>query len=461
MNTSTTSVVARLESVIGAAHVNGDAEFCERYAVDGIVPSAVVKPTSAVEVAEIVGYAKSHNLALIPCGSCTKLGVGMPPTRYDFALDMTGLNQIAYYDPSDLTLSVDAGMHVAQLADVLGKQNQFVPLAVPFLTECTVGGTIASGIGSALRHSYGSARDFLLGAEFVNGTGALTKSGGRVVKNVTGYDLHKLLIGSLGTLAVVTRLNFRTFPSPPGYGHLVIAFSSVEAIVRFQTLVAKSPLTPTSFEILGPEVAQGAAEFKADGDSPLPSWFTRGLWHVYVAFEGTEAILRRYSSDLVQYAQQSGASNCNLLDEPENKVVRSGLREILGFLVRSSAAATIFRINVLPVFPADVLRLRVLAERRSIQCTFVASGSGLLYFVLQPDTVDDGTIASLVAAASGVFEFAASHGGQASILFCPTELKHRINIWGPAREDTDLMRRLKIAFDPHNIFAPGRFVAGI
>jgi len=87
-----------------------------------------------------------------------------------------------------------------------------------FFEDCTVGGTIAAGADSALRFSYGSARDFLLGAEFVNGEGTFTKSGGRVVKNVTGYDLHKLLIGSLGTLAVITRLNFRTFPCAPGYG---------------------------------------------------------------------------------------------------------------------------------------------------------------------------------------------------------------------------------------------------
>jgi glycolate oxidase FAD binding subunit len=461
VNISAESIVARLESVVGAAHVTGDAELCKKYAIDGAVPSAVAKPTSAAEVAETVRFAKNENLALVPCGNGTKLGIGMPPTRYDFALDVTGLNQIAFYDPDDLTLGVDAGMNLARLEGALGEHKQFLPLAVPFFDECTIGGAIASGVDSILRHSYGSARDFLLGAEFVNGAGTLTKSGGQVVKNVTGYDLHKLLIASLGTLAVLTRLNFRTFPSPGGYGNLVAAFSSVDAILQFQAIVAKSPLTPSSFEILGPEAARSVAVFKEDRDSTLPSWFAPGLWHVCVSFEGTGAVLRRYSSDLLLYGQQSGATNFHLLDESSSKSIGGALRELLNLLSWSGPAATIFKMNILPTFPADILRLRDLAERLSIPCSIFASASGPLYFAVQPQELNDDTIALLVQLASGVFEYATLHNGQAAILFCPAQLKRHVNVWGPTGKDAGLMKRVKIAFDPGNVFAPGRFVAGI
>jgi glycolate oxidase FAD binding subunit len=461
MNTTTTNVAARLETVIGPARVNGSSESCANVAVDGVVPSAVTRPASSAEVVEIVRFAKSEKLALIPCGNGTKLGIGMPPERYDIALDMTGLNQITYYDPGDLTLSVDAGMNLAQLADALAQQQQFVPLAVPFFEESTVGGTIASNIGSSLRPGYGSARDFLLGAEFVNGAGTFTKSGGRVVKNVTGYDLHKLLIGSLGTLGAITRLNFRTFPLPEGYGHLVGAFSSVDSIVRFQAMVSKSPLTPSSFDILGPEAAQTVAEFKDNRDSALPSWFMSGEWHVCVGFEGAETILRRYSSELVQYAQKCGASNYHLLKKSDVKSLRDGLRELVKSLSSSGSAATIFRINVFPCFPPDVMNLRTLAKRFSIPCCIFANSSGPLYFALQPNDLDDKTISALAQIASRVFEYAASKDGQASILFCPRELKEQVNVWGPARNDAALMRRVKAAFDPQNIFAPGRFVTAI
>src|SRR6202166_4800639 len=329
MNTTATSIGARLGSVIGAARVNASSECCAKFAVDGVVPSAAAKPASSAEVVEIVRFAKSEKLALIPCGHRTKLAIGMLPSRYDIALDMTALNQIAYYDPADLTLSVDAGMNLAELAEALAQQKQFLPLAVPFFEECTVGGTIASNIGSSLRPGYGSARDFLLGAEFVNGAATFTKSGGRVVKNVTGYDLHKLLIGSLGTLGAITRLNFRTFPLPEGYGHLVSTFSSVDSVVRFQAMVSKSPLTPSSFEILGPEAAHAvAAGFKEHRDSAFPSWFTHGAWHVCVGFEGVESVLRRYSAELVQYAEKCGASSGDLLEKSGEESLRSGLREL-------------------------------------------------------------------------------------------------------------------------------------
>jgi glycolate oxidase FAD binding subunit len=461
MNTTAMNVAARLETVVGAARVNATSESCAKFAIDGVVPSAVAGPASSAEVVEIVRFAKSEKLALIPCGHRTKLAIGMLPSRYDIALDMTALNQIAYYDPADLTLSVDAGMKLAELAEALAQQKQFLPLAVPFFEECTVGGTIASNIGSSLRPGYGSARDFLLGAEFVNGAATFTKSGGRVVKNVTGYDLHKLLIGSLGTLGAITRLNFRTFPLPEGYGHLVSTFSSVDSIVRFQAMVSKSPLAPSSFDILGPEAAQTVAEFKDDRDSPLPSWFTRGEWHVCVGFAGTETILRRYSSELVQYAQQCGASNYHLLEKSDDKSLGGALRELHNLLARSGPAATIFRINVLPTFPPDVTNLRTLAQRFSLPCCVFANSSGPLYFALQPNDLDAKTIAALAQIASSVFEYAASKDGQASILFCPRELKEQVNVWGDPRSDAHLMRRVKNAFDPQNIFAPGRFVTAI
>ena len=281
------------------------------------------------------------------------------------------------------------------------------------------------------------------------------------MKNVTGYDLHKLLIGSLGTLGAITRLNFRTFPLPEGNGHLVSAFLSVDSIVRFQAMVSKSPLSPSSFDILGPEAAQHIAGFNGDHDSALPSWFTHGAWHVCVGFEGAEAVLRRYSSELVQYAQKCGASTYHLLKKSDVKSLRDGLRELVKLLSSSGPAATIFRINVFPCFPPDVMNLRTLAQRFSIPCCIFANSSGPLYFALQPNDLGAKTIGALTQIASGVFEYAAARNGSASILFGPTPLKRIVNIWGPARNDAALMRRVKNAFDPENVFAPGRFVAGI
>src|SRR5881398_2164897 len=251
------NLAARLESAIGSSHVAADPTVCSQYAVDEIVPSVVAKPSFAKQVAEIVRFAALERLTLIACGHRTKLQIGMPPSRYDIALDMTALDQIAHYDPGDLTVSVDAGANFNDLAAPLYQQKQFLPLSVPFYFESTIGGIIASGVDSSLRHSYGTARDFLIRAEFVDGTGRLCKSGGRVVKNVTGYDLHKLLIGSLGTLAVITCLNFRTFPAPlAGSRGFVASFSNAEGALALRRAIAQSPLTPLTLDIVSPGLAQ-------------------------------------------------------------------------------------------------------------------------------------------------------------------------------------------------------------
>lgn len=461
MSIAATNIAARLESVIGAARVNATPQYCANYAVDGVIPAAVARSASAAEVVEIVRFAKSEKLALIPCGRRTKLGIGMPPARYDIALDMTALNQIAYYDPGDLTLSVDAGMNLADLLDALAEQRQFLPLTVPFFEQCTVGGTIASGIGSALRHGYGSPRDFLLGAEFVNGAATLTKSGGRVVKNVTGYDLHKLLIGSLGTLGAITRLNFRTFPLPEAYGYLVSTFSFADSMVRFQSMVSKSPLTPSSFDILSPEAAQALAGSAEKSEFGSSTWFSEGAWHAFVGFEGSETILCRYTSELMKYAQQCEASSYHFLHNSEEKTLRTGLRELLPRMSRCGPAAAIFKIDMLPSFNPNVTSLSDLAAQSSIPCSVFAHASGPLYLALTPEDSSEQTLTSLAHIASGVFDYPAAHNGSASILFCPTPLKRLINLWGPAKNDAALMRRVKNAFDPESIFAPGRFVAGI
>ncbi len=459
MNSAGPDLATRLAAIIGAAHVSGAPQVCSTYSVEGLVPSAVAKPASAEQVAEIVRFAGSEKFALIPSGGRTKLAIGMPPTRFDLALDMTGLNQIAYYDPADLTLSVDAGMQLGHLRDSLAPHRQFVALDVPFFDQSTVGGAIASGIDSTLRGSYGSARDFLLGAEFVNGAGTLTKSGGRVVKNVTGYDLHKLLIGSLGTLAVITRLNFRIFPYPQGCGQVVAAFSTPEAVVKFQSVAGKSPLALSSLQILDAAAAERVTLGKGNAEPPSPAWFSPGRWHVFVSFEGTDALLRRYSSDLLGYAQESGASHASLLEESVGQTVNASLRELPNASASATSAATIFKIQTLPTFSPEVLSLQVLAERNSIPCHIFANVSGPLYFCVEPQALPGESVTALAEIAAEVFKFAQAHHGQASILFCPTELKRVLNVWGPARAEWELMRRVKQAFDPQSLFAPGRFVA--
>src|SRR5712671_5735849 len=290
--------VTRLEEIVGGAYVLTDSVELSARQVDGKHPSAVVQPAEVAQVAEILRFAAAEKLAAIPSGGCTKLRIGSPPARYDIALDLSRMNRVLAYDPRDLTLGVEPGVRIEDLLRVLGEQNQFLPLAVPFADRATVGGIVAANSSSPLRHFYGGVRDFCLGMEFVTGDGVISKGGGRVVKNVTGYDLHKLLIGSLGTLAVITRLNFRTFPSViAGSRGFVASFSNPQGALALRRAILQSPLTPLTLDILSPGLAQifsqrapatpEASSFSGQephtNHAPLPpigDWFRPGEWQL-------------------------------------------------------------------------------------------------------------------------------------------------------------------------------------
>ena len=466
MTNSSASFAPRLEAAIGASHMTADPAVCSQYVVDEIIPTAVAKPSSLEQVAEIVRFAVLEKLALIPCGHRTKLEIGMPPSRYDIALDMTGINQIAHYDPGDLTLSVDAGANFNDLAAPLYKQKQFLPLSVPYYFESTIGGIIASGVDSSLRHSYGTARDFLIGAEFVDGTGRLCKSGGRVVKNVTGYDLHKLLIGSLGTLAVITRLNFRTFPAAPASRGFVVSFRAHEDALIFSKLVESTALRPASMDLVSPQLMQLFLEAEKNepepSSSPLGGKFPADSWHLCVSVEGTPEVCDRASREFARLAQSPESKHAQLitLSESEGADLWHYVGQSVPLLLEASPAAAIFKISTLPARVTPLLvQLQIVAEQASLLDASLTRACGVIYFALLPSTEDSAALYRLSEAAAAVFSLCAAENASASLPWCPTALKRSLNIWGPPRPDFALMRRLKSAFDPQNIFAPGRFLS--
>jgi glycolate oxidase FAD binding subunit len=486
---ASTNLAPALEAILGTSCVLSDPAARASYAVDEIIPSAVAIPASAEQVAEIVRFAALEKLALIPCGARTKLRVGMPPSRYDIALDMTALNQIVHYDPGDLTLSAGAGTPIAKLNATLFEHHQFLPLLVPWYSHSTIGGIIASGIDSPLRQFYGTARDFLIGAEFVTGSGALTKSGGRVVKNVTGYDLHKLLIGSLGTLAVITRLNFRTFPAPlAGSRGFVASFPNAEGTLALRRTIAQSPLTPLTFDIVSPCLAQifsektpaapEAAVFSDEARNanhftlpPIGDWFHPREWQLCAAFAGAPEVLDRYTRDLTRFAGESRATSTVILDDTTRPSMWGRLRETLSLLLESSPATTIFRLSVLPSHHVALFaKLQDIANHASLAHAFVARAGGTIYFALLPPSANAEAITQLAQAATQILNSVSAAGGDTTLLFASPALKRAlcvsdghagpgINIRCSSRSDLPLMHRLKSAFDPQNIFAPGRFLS--
>jgi glycolate oxidase FAD binding subunit len=466
MSVTSPTMQSRFASLLGPGSVIAESSSLAQFEIGGITPSVVVRPEAVEQVSEIIKLAASEKFAVVVTGGRTKLNIGLSPAKYDVALDMSALDKIISYDPGDLTLSVEAGIPLLHLAKALGKHGQFLPLAVPFLERTTIGGTIASGVDGPLRQLYGTARDYLLGIEFVTGDGVASKSGGRVVKNVTGYDIHKLMIGALGTLGVITRLNFKTFPLPGATRGFVARFPSAAEACEMRHRIAKSPLTPLTVEILSPSVADlftssAVPPSKFEAAPMPPGVLSNSEWAVTTGYCGIEPVLARYAKDLHQIAADCGATGVTVLAE-NLAPAWARKREFIPIALASSLATTVVKVSVLPSRMKDVLDVaQAAADANSLPWASLARGTGIVYFAVLPPDQNPDTFARVQKTIDAIHQAAAKLEANSTVPWCPDAWKLDLHTWGLDPRNVSQMRKLKNVFDPRNVLSPGRFVGGI
>jgi glycolate oxidase FAD binding subunit len=465
MSTATKTLSSRLADIAGPAQVVNDLAELRAYAVDGKIPAAAVRPGSIEEVVEIVKFAAAEKLAVIASGARTKLNMGLPPRQYDLAVDMTRLDRVVACDPGDLTVAVEAGILLGKLAGVLAEHKQFLPLAVPYFERATVGGTLASGVDTPLRQFYGTARDYLLGVEYVTGEGVLAKSGGRVVKNVSGYDLHKLMIGSLGTLGIVLRVNFRTFTLPEGSRAFVALFENAGRALDMRHRMAQSSLTPNTLEIFSPRVADllvsDVATQQCSGTFP-PNLLSNKHWALTTGFAGNDKVVERYRTELGRMAQAAGAVRVSELGPEQVPAGFSRKREFIPIALGSSPATTILKISVLPMRMKEMLEAAArIAENNSVPWAAMARGLGVIFLALLPGEKNEEWRLRVTQAADQTIAACGSLEGNATVPWCPSEWKSAMKIWGLERADVAQMQKVKKVFDPAGVLSPGRFMGGL
>jgi glycolate oxidase FAD binding subunit len=455
---------SRLADLVGSSRTITDPAQLAPYEVDGMRPGAALRPESSAQIVEIIKFAALEKLGVIPTGGRTKLNIGLPPKRYDLALDMSSLNKIVAYDPGDLTLSVEPGLRLTILSETLAKHRQFLPLTVPYHTQTTIGGIVASGVDGPLRQLYGTVRDYLLGVEFVTGEGITAKSGGRVVKNVTGYDIHKLMIGALGSLGVITRLNFKTFPVPAASRGFVTRFSSLAKACDMRNRIAASQLTPLTMEILSPGVTE---LFESEASSrfvpePMPADVLSSTdWALSVGYAGNEKVRERYQADLQRIANEAGGVGA-MVPEKTLAAAFGRKREFVPIALASSPATTIVKMSVLPARLNEALvTAQKTAESNGLKWAALARGLGVIYFALLPAAQDDETGRRIQTATNAIHAACAKIGGQSTIPWCPSAWKKNLRIWGLDNPNFPQMQKVKTVFDPQGILSPGRFVGGL
>ena len=457
----------QLASVVGGDHLLADKAARERFSVDGITPAAAVEPADAKELTEIVTWARSHRAALLPVTSGAYLPLGNPPSAADVAVSFARLNRVLHYDPGDLTLSVEPGTPLARIQELLAERGQFLPADPPYADRAAVGGLVAANASGPLRYAYGTWRDFVVGMKFVTGEGKRVKTGGRVVKNVAGYDLSKLMIGSLGTLALLTEINFKVFPLPAGTATFAASFGDVVSALEMRSRIVHSAWQPRTIELFDPEAGKLLAR---DLPAGLPRIRLRGasaqagpLWSLVISVGGAEKVITRYEKDFSALARELKAASFTTMRAEDERTFWAAARNLVARAREANPAATVVKCT-LPLMHVGTFltRAREVAARYQLPVAQTAhAGSGQAFtYLLPPSDLPDAP-ARMAQAATEMIHAGNNLAGRVTLPWCPTAVKRDVNVWGPLHDDSPLMQKLKAQFDPGRILNPGRFLGGI
>ena len=454
MATAVESAHSEFASIVGDSRVTSDPAACESFAVDGKVPGTAVYPQSAEQVAAVLKCAGDHSLAVIPCRNLTKIGVGNPPRRYDVALSLKELNQVWHYEPADLTISVEPGMKLGDFEHLVGRHQLWLPLDPAGGARASIGGILATNSSGPLRGAYGAPRDMVLGMKIATAEGKVIKTGGRVVKNVTGYDISKLLIGSYGTLGVIVETSFKLYPLPAERATFLMPLASLDAAREFRRAIQHSHLQPLRLVLMdGPASALvRPTSLEKTGSSELEKF---ELW---IEAAGSPRVIERYSREL-QELSRAATTKVVRLEAGSAGEVWERVADLGTWMAQSFPDVVILKAS-LPIACGEQFVDRAQAEARD-QVQWLASLSLVSVGAVRVCLRAERGARELLALVERLRQTAQSLGGTLVVERCPHQLKPQIDVWGPAGDDFEAMRKLKEAWDPKGALSPGRFVGGL
>ena len=421
-----------LAAIVSEQHVTADPAACAGYAVQGIVPACVVAPSTLEELAAVMRVAYERRAAVTPWGSGAQQNIGIPPARVDLLVRTERLNRVLIHEPDDLTISVEAGITLGALRELTARHGQMLPLDPPLAGRATIGGLLATAADGPRRLGYGTLRELTIGIAVVEASGRITRGGGMVVKNVSGFDMMKLYLGSLGTLAIIASANFKLLPIPRAaatllctFGDPAAAFAAIEALQLIQ-------LTPTAAEYLN------ATALKAL-DQP-------GICALALRAEGLPQAVERHIAELTMLATRNGATDTRQFDHTNEAALWERIAD-LSQVAELASDEALLKLTTLPFeIERTIAHVELLAARADARATINARAlNGVIYTRLRPVTTD--SLNALLAELSGTQWVATPLAG--------------VPRWGAAPPGLDLMRRIKAEFDPAGMLNQGRYVEGI
>jgi glycolate oxidase FAD binding subunit len=416
-----------LEEVITETRVAEVRPSTDEDAVLDSLPGLVAFPSTVDEVSRLLGWANSHGLKVVTCGSRTKLDRGAPPAQCDVLLDLSRLSGIVEHAAGDLTVTVRSGTGLDDLQRALAEAGQFLAIDPP--VPGSVGGLIATADSGPRRLRYGGVRDLILGITFVRADGVVAKGGGKVVKNVAGYDLPKLLAGSLGTLGVIVEATFRLYPLPATSSTVLLQGITAAEAARATEALLTSGLVPT------------AVDYHIDSQGTT----------LAARFESSPLSVEAQAARATDIFQAQGPS-LTLLESDElalwqrfDEITNTRSDDVLARLITTPADLP----NLLEDAQAEASASGVSLSVRA----HMGHGHALLRWQEPPTSV--------VRLLLGLREQAEAHASSVVVWRAPAEIRAQVEVWGNPGEGLSLMRRVKAQFDPNGTLNPGRFVGGI
>ena len=427
-----------LRATVGAPHVLTGVELSP-FVVEGRTPAAAVFPGTIDEVAAVVRAAAAAGVAIWPWGGGTAVAVGEPPPRAGIVLGLRRLARLVEHEPGDLTATVEAGLTLASLQETLQARGQWLSLDPPDAERATVGGVIAANASGARRHLYGTVRDLLIGLTVVTADGAIVRGGGKVVKNVAGYDLPKLFIGSWGTLGIIVDATFKLRPRPEDERLLAVRFDRLKDCGAAARAVLAGDLIPNALDIVDPAAA---AALGLSGEAAL-----------VVGFDGLRQQVDWQVAELTVLVGPLGGRDVVALPPATWPRLATLARDAI------ASPAALMSFSVLPTLVTETMEQGAQSARqRGLASAWAAhAGVGAITGALLAGR-DPATVATVLAEWRAI---ATAGGGHATLTWAPLAVKSQVPVWADAGPAGRIMQRIKAQLDPDNVLKPGRFVAGI
>jgi glycolate oxidase FAD binding subunit len=428
MNIALEQLARQLESELGVDAVAADPTELASHNVDGIEPVLVCSPREPEQVAAAIRTCAEADATLIPWGGGTAMALGNPPRRAEVILSTVRLNRLIDHDHANLTVTAGSGLVLSALQTALLSHTQFVAIDPPYPDRSTIGGIVAANLNGPRRSYYGSVRDLVIGMKVVLGSGAQIKAGGKVVKNVAGYDMSKLFIGSLGTLGIITELTVRVSPIPE-QSATALGLGTLQQVLQLAENLAPSKLLPSAVVLRNDPGGQN--------------------WQLAVCFEGFQQSVQRQLRDLELMAQTFGIPMEPHRGQDEIQI----WQPIQDFPLQSDRV--IYRVTVPRASVAKVLEAAQGSRFAALNAAVSADlSTGTIWIATTPTKTAAVDFASLIA-------WAEQERGHAVLFRAPPELKAGVAVWGPSPPTLSLMREIKQQFDPKGTLNLGRFVGGL